>query len=151
MHATRIAPANRLKQKLGESSPADDFRAIAVLEQEFEGFSGQFAPVMAQWMSDMKRCLEQPGSGTIDCLYSRAHELRGMAGSFGHVELGRLADSLCRYLSSAASPEDVDTRLLQAHINAMQLMHRERLTDSTACQTMVAALEYAMQKASRRK
>lgn len=146
MQAIRMAPDRRLKQKVGESSPADDLRAIAELETGLDGFGNEFAAILEDWLRDMKACLDKPDNDCLDSLYARAHELRGMAGSFGYPELGQLANSLCRYLSARHGQHEVDDRLLHAHINAMQIMRHERLNNSADCTTMVQALEFAMRR-----
>lgn len=143
-----FTPENRLKQKLGESSMADDLRCVAVLESEMDSMSGTLGPVIAQWVAEMQQCLREAYPDVTDCVYARAHDLRGMAGSVGFSELGQLANSLCRYLDDLGPDRQVDMRLLQAHVNAMQLLQLERLPDDHACQTMLAALEFAQKQAS---
>ncbi len=105
-----VTPPNfGLQKKLGAPvkhlplavlSAAD--KALARHAQTFDAF---FQSVLDRW----KSAPNMP----IDELYQDAHDLRGLAGTFDRVALGRVADALCVYIEGArnanapADPEAV--------------------------------------------
>ena len=96
-----ITPPNMLKTKVGGAIPALDQRAIAKAEAALEKMSDQFA----EWINEeLARLLEAwagfeaaPTSpATKSELHRRAHDLKGLAPTYGYPLVGRICATLCK-------------------------------------------------------
>lgn len=79
-------------------------------------------------------------------LYALVHDIRGLAGTFGHAIAGRFANSLCLYMETSAA---IDSTILRFHIEAMRdaLLNPEQ-NDVLAAETL-RSLERLIQTARR--
>jgi len=72
-------------------------------------------------------------AGTRHHFYETVHDMRGLAGTFGHPVVGRFAKSLCGYMEKH---QTIDATIVRFHVEAMRdaLEHDkpdERLADET--------------------
>lgn len=120
-----ITPPNDLKAKLGGALPALDQKAIARAEAALDGMSSQFA----EWIKEeLERLLEAwaayeiaPGtSGARNELHRRAHDLKGLAPTYGYPLVGRMSGSLCKLTGEEHGNLNPPDKLLKAHVDAVK-------------------------------
>lgn len=120
-----ITPPNILKTKVGGALPALDQRAIAKAEAALEKMSGQFA----EWIQEeLARLLEawalyekSPGTGPAkNELHRRAHDLKGLAPTYGYPLVGRICATLCKLTGDEHGDITAPDRLLKAHVDAVK-------------------------------
>lgn len=120
-----ITPPNMLKTKVGGALPALDQRAIAKAEAALEKMSDQFA----EWIKEeLARLLEawaeyekKPGDPvTKNELHRRAHDLKGLAPTYGYPLVGRICATLCKLTGDEHGDITAPDRLLKAHVDAVK-------------------------------
>jgi HPt (histidine-containing phosphotransfer) domain-containing protein len=120
-----ITPPNMLKTKVGGALPALDQRAIAKAEAALERMSGQFA----EWINEeLARLLEAwtayekaPGTPVAkNELHRRAHDLKGLAPTYGYPLVGRICATLCKLTGDEYGDISAPTHLLKAHVDAVK-------------------------------
>lgn len=120
-----ITPPNMLKTKIGGAMPALDQRAIAKAEAALEKMSDQFA----EWIKEeLARLLEAwaayertPGSPAAkNELHRRAHDLKGLAPTYGYPLVGRFCATLCKLTGDEHGDISAPDRLLKAHVDAVK-------------------------------
>jgi HPt (histidine-containing phosphotransfer) domain-containing protein len=120
-----ITPPNMLKTKIGGALPALDQRAIARAEAALEKMSDQFA----DWINEeLARLLEawaayEKAPGTAPAkneLHRRAHDLKGLAPTYGYPLVGRICGTLCKLTGDEHGEIKAPDRLLKAHVDAVK-------------------------------
>lgn len=118
-----ITPPNALKAKIGGALPALDGHAIARAEAALANMSVQFA----EWIQEeLARLIEAWGAyelapGTTASkneLHRRAHDLKGLAPTYGYPLVGRICASLCKLTGDEYGSLNPSTALLKAHVDA---------------------------------
>ena len=124
-------PPNMLKAKVGSGSL--DLGAIARAESALQALSGEFRGWAAQ---DLQRLVlahegyvKHPAPQTRAALVRAAHDLKGQAASYGFPLVGRVAWSLSRLLGEMPENGDLPAGLVDAHVDAMQVIFRENISD----------------------
>lgn len=120
-----ITPPNTLKAKVGGPLPALDQKAIARAEAALEKMSSQFA----EWIQEeLARLLEAwaayeaaPGTpASRNELHRRAHDLKGLAPTYGYPLVGRMCASLCKLTGDEHGEIQAPDKLLKAHVDAVK-------------------------------
>lgn len=120
-----ITPPNMLKTKVGGALPALDQRAIAKAEAALEKMSDQFA----EWIKEeLARLLEawaayEQAHGSPAAkneLHRRAHDLKGLAPTYGYPLVGRFCATLCKLTGDEHGDISAPDRLLKAHVDAVK-------------------------------
>jgi HPt (histidine-containing phosphotransfer) domain-containing protein len=120
-----ITPPNALKAKIGGPLPALDQRAIARAEAALAKLSDQFA----DWIQEeLARLVEAwaayeklgPSEANKAELHRRAHDLKGLAPTYGYPLVGRVCNSLCKLTSDEAIGINPPLPLLKAHVDAVR-------------------------------
>jgi hypothetical protein len=143
-----ITPPNTLRAKVGGSFGAIDARAIAKAEEALAAMAGQFS----QWLQDELDKLEAARSAikaqgmtaeTAEQLYFRAHDLKGLGGTYQYPLVTRISGSLCKLLDDAGTRLSAPMVLVDAHIDAIKAVVRDRIqTDEHPVgKALVEALE----------
>lgn len=118
-----ITPPNALKAKIGGALPALDQKAIARAEAALDNMSAQFA----EWIQEeLARLIEAwaayelaPGTpASRNELHRRAHDLKGLAPTYGYPLVGRICASLCKLTGDEHGEIHAPTSLLKAHVDA---------------------------------
>lgn len=141
-------PPNTLRLKVGGSFGAIDARAIAKAEEALQAMSGQFG----QWLQDEIDKLEQARAAirtegfatrTAEQLYFRAHDLKGLGGTYQYPLVTRISGSLCKLLDDAEKRLAAPMVLIDAHIDAIKAVVRDQIqTDQHPVgRALVEALE----------
>ncbi len=130
--------------RLGAIDPA----AIAKAEAALKSLSGNFT----QWLNDEIAKLETARAAirdagqtaeTMESLYLRAHDLKGLGATYGFPLITRIAGLLCRHIDDKAKRLDVPMTVIDAHIDAIKTAARDdiKTDDQPAGQAMLQALE----------
>ena len=118
----KVAGAGRL----GALDPA----AIAKAEAALKSLSGNFA----QWLQDEINKLEAARQAirtdgmtpaTVESLYLRAHDLKGLGTTYGFPLITRIAASLCVLTDDAEKRTRAPMALVDAHIDAIRAAVRD--------------------------
>lgn len=142
------SPPNTLRLKVGGSLGAIDARAIAKAEEALQAMSGQFG----QWLQDEIDKLEGARATirtagftaqTAEQLYFRAHDLKGLGGTYQYPLVTRISGSLCKLLDDADKRLAAPMLLIDAHIDAIKAVVRDQIqTDGHPVgRALVEALE----------
>lgn len=120
-----ITPPNVLKTKIGGALPALDQNAIARAEAALEKLSGQFDDWIGEELNNLLQAWavfeKEPGSPkTKSELHRRAHDLKGLAGTYGYPLVGRICSTLCKLTGDEHGDITAPVSLLKAHVDAVK-------------------------------
>ncbi|MFC3077535.1 Hpt domain-containing protein [Phenylobacterium terrae] len=124
--------ANTLKLKVGGRFGAIDPNAIAKAEAALKSLSGNFA----QWLQDEVVKLETArarvradgvNAETMEQLYLRAHDLKGLGSTYEFPLITRIAASLCRLIDDKDKRLTAPMTLIDAHIDAIKASVRDSI------------------------
>jgi chemotaxis protein histidine kinase CheA len=124
-------PPNILKAKAGGGGTIDR-AAVARAEKAFTALKSEFST----WMEDdVARLLSARNhldatrtEKARDALFRASHDLKGQGTTFGYPLITRMAASLCRMIEDRA-PADLPLALIDAHVNAIHIVMRDRMKD----------------------
>jgi len=126
-------PPNMLKAKVGGGGfdAAALTRAEAAMDQlkgEFTAWAGDDVKALA---TALKTFNASGDDAARAALTRAAHDIRGQAATFGYPMMARMAVSLVRLLAEArVLPAGLAAGLAQAHVAAIQVILREKITDA---------------------
>jgi len=120
-----ITPPNALKAKVGGALPALDQKAIARAEAALEKMSSQFADWIQEELARLQEAWAayEAASGTPASrseLHRRAHDLKGLAPTYGYPLVGRMCASLCKLTGDEHGEIHAPDKLLKAHVDAVK-------------------------------
>ena len=129
-----IQVPNKLGAKVGGGGRlgAIDPAAIAKAEAALKSLSGNFA----QWLNDELAKLEAARqtvrsdgvtAETMESLYLRAHDLKGLGTTYGYPLVTRIGSSLCWLLHEAESRLSAPVALVEAHVDAISASVRRNI------------------------
>ena len=125
-----VIQAPGLRLKLGGRLGAIDPSAIAKAEAALKSLSGNFA----QWLSDEIAKLdaargrvrdEGVNAETMEGLYLRVHDLKGLGATYEFPLITNIGASLCRLIDDKDKRLTVDMAVVDAHIEAIKTAVRE--------------------------
>ena len=126
-----IQPGNALRLKVGGGRlGAIDPAAIAKAEAALKSLAGNFS----QWLADEITKLEAArlqvktaGASieTMENLYLRGHDLKGLGTTYGYQIITRIAGSLCRLIDDRDKRALAPLDLVDAHIDAIKAAVRD--------------------------
>lgn len=126
-----IQPGNALRLKVGGGRlGAIDPAAIAKAEAALKSLASNFA----QWLADEITKLEAArlqvktagvSMETMENLYLRAHDLKGLGTTYGYQLITRIAGSLCRLIDDKEKRAQAPLDLIDAHIDAIKAAVRD--------------------------
>jgi hypothetical protein len=121
-----VNPPNTLRPKVGAGRfGALDPAAIAKAEAALKNLSGNFS----QWLKDeidkleaARRAVHAEGRTpqTMESLYLRAHDLKGLGTTYGFPLITRIAASLCSLTDDVEKRSRAPLPLIDAHIDAIR-------------------------------
>lgn len=143
-----VAQAPNLRLKLGGRFGAIDPGAIAKAEAALKSLSGNFA----QWLSDeivkldaARQAVRDQGvsAETMESLYLRAHDLKGLGTTYEFPLVTRIGASLCRLIDDKEKRLTVPLALVDAHIDAIKAAVRDdiRTDEHPVGRSLIEALE----------
>ena len=143
-----IQVPNTLRLKVGGRFGAIDPSAIAKAEAALKSLSGNFA----QWLQDEVVKLEAARqrvkaegltAETMESLYLRAHDLKGLGATYEFPLITRIAASLCRLIDDKTKRLTAPMALVDAHIDGVKAAIRDNIKtdDHPVGQVLVTELE----------
>jgi HPt (histidine-containing phosphotransfer) domain-containing protein len=127
-----ITPPNVLKAKIGGALPAVDEKAIARAEAALEKLADQFT----DWIGEeLNRLIEawanyEATGGSAAAKYElhrRAHDLKGLAPTYGYPLVGRICATLCKLTGDEHGDITAPDKLLKAHVDGVRVMVHTRI------------------------
>jgi chemotaxis protein histidine kinase CheA len=129
-------PTATLRDKVGGRGTGLDPAMLARAEAALKSLSGQFS----QWLNEEIVKLEGAraeihakglNAQTTEALYMRAHDLKGLGGTYEFPIITRLAGSLCKLLDDEDKRASAPMYLVDAHINAIKASVRDNVRDES--------------------
>ena len=130
-----IQPPNTLRLKVGGSRFGGiDPAALAKAEAALANLSSQFD----EWLNDELRKLDAARadigaqgytSSTAENLYLRAHDMKGLGGTYGYPLITRVAASLCKLTDEETVRMKAPLFLIDAHLDAIKAIVRDQIKD----------------------
>jgi chemotaxis protein histidine kinase CheA len=129
-----IRPPNTLQVKLGGGSGiAIDADAITRAERAVDGLKCEFSSWLTQDIATLSSSFatfaKDRNSNNAGALYRAAHDLKGQATTFEYPLVARIAASLAKLMQGLRSLEAAPLPLVEAHVNAIHVIHRDRIKD----------------------
>ena len=130
-----IQVPNALRLKIGGGAVALDNNVIARAEAALKSLSGQFS----QWLQDeidkldaSRAAIQQQGqtAETMEFLYLRAHDLKGLGTTYEFPIITRIASSLCKLLDEPDKRAQPPMFLIDAHIHTIKAAVRDNIRDA---------------------
>ena len=130
-----FAAPTALRDRLGPRFGRIDTAAIAKAEAALKGLSSQFG----QWLQDevakleaARETIRQEGASraTMDGLFTRAHDLKGLGATYEFPLVTRIAGSLCKLLGDGDGRVNTPMALVDAHVQAIRAAVRDNIRDS---------------------
>lgn len=124
-------PPNTLRLKVGGGFAGIDAAAVARAEAALKEMSGQFG----QWLDDELVKLDVAHAAlrsegltpqTMDALYMRAHDLKGLGSTYHYPLVTRMAGSMCKLIDEPVRMK-APLFLIDAHINAIKAVVRDKI------------------------
>ncbi len=125
-----VQPQNALRLKVGGRFGAIDPAAIAKAEAALKSLSGNFS----QWLNDevvkldgarQRVRAEGVNAETMEFLYLRAHDLKGLGATYEFPLITRIGASLCKLIDDKDKRLTVSLSLVDAHIDAIKASVRD--------------------------
>lgn len=127
-----IQVPNTLRLKVGGRFGAIDPSAIAKAEAALKSLSSNFS----QWLQDEVVKLENARQRvktegvtheTMEPLYLRAHDLKGLGATYEFPLITRIAASLCKLIDDKDKRLDASMLLIDGHIDAIKAAVRDSI------------------------
>jgi hypothetical protein len=133
-----IPVPNALKAKVGGGGRlgAIDPAAIAKAEAALKSLSGNFAQWLADEITKLDAARQQVRADgmtpeTMESLYLRSHDLKGLGATYGFPIITRIAASLCRLIDDKEKRVSAPMGLVDAHIDAIKAAVRDDIKDDS--------------------
>lgn len=140
-------PPNMLKAKVGSAHGGIDMgamrRAEAALDTLKSNFSDWIADDVKSLVAVRARYAQAPDKDTRAALMRAAHDIKGQAATFNYPLIARVASSLARLIANAPQNETVPQGLVDAHVDAIHVIHRQAIqtSDNKIALTLCAELD----------
>jgi chemotaxis protein histidine kinase CheA len=127
-------PPNMLKAKAGGGFGGVDMAAIKRAESAMETLKTEFGGMAADGIQALGAARDAYAAKADPAgragLVRAAHDLKGQAATFGFPLMARVAGSLTKMLTEAPEGTVLPMKLVDAHVSAMQVIHRQNITGS---------------------
>jgi chemotaxis protein histidine kinase CheA len=140
-------PPNMLKAKVGGGLGGVDMAAMKRAEAAMDGLKSEFA----DWIASDVRALAAARAGYAEkhdassraALLRAAHDIKGQAPTFNFPLIARVAGSLSRMIGELPENAALPLPLIDAHVTAIQVIHKQGLKDTTdkTAQALCAELD----------
>jgi HPt (histidine-containing phosphotransfer) domain-containing protein len=140
-------PPNMLKAKVGGGLGGPDMAAMKRAEDAMQALESQFG----DWIADDVKALtaararyaKNPNEEARSALLRTAHDIKGQAPTFNYPLIARVASSLSRMIGELPSSAAIPLHLVDAHVNAIQVIHKNRMQDTNdrTAQALCAELD----------
>jgi chemotaxis protein histidine kinase CheA len=138
-------PPNILKAKVGGTIAGLDMAAVKRAEQAMEELKVEFT----DWITtDIGRLGEAYDAFVADRnaaragdLFRASHDLKGQATTFEYPLIARVASSLSKLIDELASPDKIPLTLVEAHVDAIRVIFRDKIKDISDLTALTLAEE----------
>lgn len=125
---------NTLKAKVGGGGYLDSdilSRAEKAVENLQQEFSDWLVGDINQLTENAKQFAAARSATAAKDLFRAAHDLRGQASTYGFPLIARIAASLSKLISHYGAIETLPVALVVAHVEAIQVIYREKIKDTS--------------------
>jgi len=126
-------PPNMLKAKVGGTVGGIDVAAIKRAEAAMETLKADFADWVGNDVDRLVQCRDGFARArdveARDDLFRAAHDIKGQATTFEYPLVARVASSLCKLMEALNSPEALPLNIVDAHVNAIRIIFRDKIKD----------------------
>lgn len=140
-------PPNMLRAKAGGGFGGVDMGAMKRAEAAMETLKGEFAGMAADGVAALAAAREayaaKADPASRAALLRAALDIKGQAPTFGFPLMGRVAASLTKLLGEIPEGAMPPMKLVEAHVAAMQVIHRKNITggDDKIALALIAELD----------
>jgi chemotaxis protein histidine kinase CheA len=130
-----IMPPNTLKAKVGSANGKVmlDPEVLKRAEKAMDGLRSEFSDWLNEDIEKLHRSFavfsRQRTPDNAGVLFRAAHDLKGQAATFGYPLIARVAASLAKLMDEMTSRDAAPLPLVAAHVDAVAVIHRERIKD----------------------
>src|ERR1700753_3801132 len=126
-------PPNMLKAKVGGTIGGLDMAAIKRAEAAMETLKTEFCDWVGDDVNRLMQCrarfAKARDASSRDELFRAGHDIKGQAATFEYPLIARVAGSLCRLIDAQKAPDAVLLPLVDAHVDAIRIIFRDRIQD----------------------
>ena len=150
-------PPNMLKAKVGGGLGGIDMAAMKRAEDAIEGLKSEFGAWIADDVKKLTearaRYAQTPDADARAAMLRAAHDIKGQAPTFNYPLIARVAGSLSRMIGELPAKTTVPVALVDAHVNAIQVIHKLGLQDTNdkTAQALCAELDARVNEVLRKK
>jgi hypothetical protein len=114
------------ERKLGADYVAPmrlDPRVLDQMQTTIKGLEARYGDALREQLGTLLTLVEPACGGDTEArgrLYAIVHDMRGLAGTFGHPMVGRFANSLCGYIENAGARAWQDDTVFHFHLDAIR-------------------------------
>lgn len=143
---------NQLLMKLGNPKNISmklDPKTLKEIETAIDQQSGQFQAVLEESLAKLNALIGQAGDfdeEIKDQVRAVAHELKGVAGTFGYHLLTEIANSLQLFLEEVEGVPDYTRSIASMHVNAMNAAASIKGQPDDTSKQVVEGLKVMIQK-----
>ena len=122
---------NKLKQKSGplQREISDDM--LKNIEASIQAMSEEFLEAIGQQIDELMPLFQNIKSEKkgMDDLFTKAHDIKGQAGTFGYPLITYVSNELCRFLEKIKAPySEQSLHVVLAHIHTMNALFKNKVT-----------------------
>lgn len=128
--------------------PKIDEAAIARAEAALAAMSVNFQQWLDTEVDRLDAALatvvaEDRSSASLEALYHRAHDLKGLGSTYGYPIVSEIAGTLCRLIDSPVRRQASPLKLISAHVEAIKAAVRDKIKngDEALGRALVQELE----------
>ncbi|MDE2110615.1 MAG: Hpt domain-containing protein [Alphaproteobacteria bacterium] len=146
-------PPNLLKAKVGGTIAGLDTAAIKRAAEAVENLKTEFSDWLADDIARLGGAYDafRAARDGVSCgdLFRASHDLKGQATTFEFPMVARVASSLCKLMDTLGSHDKVPLPLVEAHVDAIRVIHRDKIKDisNLTALTLAEELETRVTKA----
>ena len=126
-------PPNMLKAKVGGTIGGLDMAAIKRAEAAMETLKTEFCDWVGDDVNRLMQCRDRfakaRDAASRDELFRASHDIKGQAATFEYPLIARVAGSLCKLIDAQKAPDAVLLPLVDAHVDAIRIIFRDRIQD----------------------
>jgi chemotaxis protein histidine kinase CheA len=142
-----IIPPDTLQKKVGATGgkvmldPQILKRAEQAMNNLRQEFSGWLSKDIEALSKAFMAFTGAPTSENAGMLFRAAHDLKGQATTFEYPLIARVAASLAKLMDGMTSREEAPLALVAAHVDAIAVIHREKIKDISNLTALTLAEE----------
>jgi len=135
------------KRKLGHDIAGPvrlDPRVLDKMQDTIRSLESKYAEALSAQVTRLIELSEPASNGDTRAasdLYSIAHDVRGLAGTFGHPMVGRFANLLCTYIEGHDSIGPLQSSIIRFHVEAIREALKNPDSDPNLASETLRALE----------